>query len=247
MEKKNKLSVLMTVYNEEEYIKEAIKSVLNQSFRNFEFIIVDDGSTDNTKRVIKSFKDDRIKYYYTGKNKGFTNLDNIANFGIKKCKGKYIARIDADDICLQDRFKIQIEYLDKHFKIFMIGGGCDIIDENGDIIDIVKKRSYPSILNKYHILNSNSFIHSSIMFRNESLSFPFYPHWRDVYLYINMIREGKRLKNIPNKLVQYRINSHSIIGRQNKLGQERERERKRLNNKKPLKRIKEKKEISLKV
>ncbi len=221
-----KLSVLMTVYNEQEYIKKAIKSVLSQSFRDFEFIIVDDGSTDNTKESIKSFKDSRIKYYYTGKNKGFTNLNNIANFGIDKCKGEYVARIDADDICLKDRFKIQIEYLDKHSKIFMIGGGCDIIDEDGNVINIIKKRSYPSILYKYHIINSNPFIHSSVMFRNENLSFPLYPHWRDIYMYINMIREGKRLKNISDKLVQYRINSHSIIGRQKAYGPAREKEKK---------------------
>jgi len=205
-----KISVLTTVYNEEIFIKETIKSVLNQTLKDFEYIIIDDGSTDNTKKVIKRFKDKRIKYYYSGKNKGHTNLNSVANFGLKKCKGKYIARIDADDICYPERLEIQHNYLEKNKKIFMIGTSCDIIDKGGKIIGEVIKKSYPSILYRYHIINSNPFIHSSIMFRNKGI---LYPSWQDFYFYHRMVVEKRKIKNIPQKLVQHRTNPHGITNR----------------------------------
>jgi glycosyltransferase involved in cell wall biosynthesis len=209
--KKPKISVLTTVYNEDVFIKETIKSVLAQTFKDFEYVIIDDGSTDNTKKVIKSFKDKRIKYYYAGKNKGFKNLANTANFGLSKCNGKYIARIDADDICFPKRLEIQYNYLEKNKSIFMIGGSCDIIDQKGRVIDEIIKKSYPSILYRYHLLNSNPFIHSSVMFRNKGV---LYPSWADFYFYIRMVVEKRKIKNIPQKLVQYRINPHGIVSKE---------------------------------
>lgn len=208
-----KISVLMTVYNEEIYVEKAIESVLNQTFKDFEFIIIDDGSIDNTKKVINSFKDERIKYYYAGKNKGYTNLEKAANFGLKKCRGKYIARIDADDICYPNRLKTQYKYLERNRNIFMVGGACDIIDEKGRIIGEVKKRSYPSFLYRYRLVDSNPFIHSSIMFRNEGFM---YPSFEDFYFYTNLARFGKRMKNISQKLVKYRINPHGVVSRHTK-------------------------------
>ena len=129
---------------------------------------------------------------------------------MSKCQGKYIARIDADDICYPKRLEIQYHYLEKNKKIFMIGTSCDIINKEGKIIGEVIKKSYPSILYRYRILSSNPFIHSSIMLRNKEI---LYPNWQDFYIYYKMIIEGKKIKNIPQKLVQHRTNPHGITNR----------------------------------
>ena len=198
-----KVSVLITAYNGEKYIGETIKSVLEQDFKEeFEIVIIDDGSTDNTKKIIKSFDDKRILYYYFGKNKGYFNLHNVVNFGMKRCNGKYIARIDADDVMYKDRLRIQYNYLEKHKGIYMIGSSFNIIDSEGRFIETIKKRNYPSFLFKYHIAVSNSFLHSSIMFRNTGIE---YPSYNEHMFYVYLVFLGKKIKNIKNVLVKYRL------------------------------------------
>jgi len=207
-ERKPRISVLTTVYNGEKYLAETIKSVLNQTFRDFEYIIIDDGSTDKTKKIIKSFKDKRIKYYYYGKNRGFENWYNVLNFGLEKCKGKYVARIDADDLMKRKRLEIQYNYLEKNKDIFMVGSSCEVIDYEGNHVDYILKRSYPSILYRLYITYSNSFIHPSIFFRNEGLK---YPHSTEHFFYFNMLINGKKIKNIRDVLISYRINPEGLM------------------------------------
>jgi len=209
MEKrKPNISVLTTVYNGEKYLEETIKSVLEQTFKDFEYIIIDDGSTDKTAKIIKSFKDERIKYCYFKENKGYYNIHKAINFGLDKCKGKYIARIDADDLMLKDRLKIQYSYLEKHPKVFLIGGSSFNINEAGIVINKIKKESYPSIFYKYYMAVSNSFIHSTIMFRNEGYS---YPSYNEHLFYCWLTYNGKRMKNIKDYLIKYRINPKGMV------------------------------------
>jgi glycosyltransferase involved in cell wall biosynthesis len=205
---KPKISVLITVYNGEKFLEETIKSILNQTFKDFELIIVDDGSIDNTKKVIQKFKDKRIKYYYYGKNKGYQNLHNVINFGLEKCRGKYLARTDSDDISYPNRLKIQYQYLEKHPKIFMIGSSADVIDKNGKIIGKMIKKPWPSIILKFTIGFNNPFTHSSIMFRNEGLK---YPSYAEHYFFVQSVLLGKRLKNLREKLIAYRINPRGLV------------------------------------
>jgi len=112
------ISVVMPVCNGEKYLKEAIESILNQTYRDFEFIIVNDGSTDKTEDIILSYHDPRIRYV---KNK--TNLQIVKTFnkGIKLSCGKYIARMDADDISLPNRLEKQVSFLEKHKEIGVLG------------------------------------------------------------------------------------------------------------------------------
>lgn len=116
---KELISVIMSVYNEQEYISEAIESVLNQTYDNFEFIIIDDCSTDKTVDIIDKYakSDSRVVLYQNKSNHGLTKNLNIA---LKKAKGKYIARMDGDDICLQERFEKQVDYLEKHEDITLV-------------------------------------------------------------------------------------------------------------------------------
>ena len=106
----NKISVVMPTYNCGEHIYYAINSILKQSFKEFEFIIIDDGSTDNTEAVVKSFSDSRIKYFKL-EHKGFIES---ANFGVSVASSEWIARMDADDIAVPERFEKQIDYLNKN-------------------------------------------------------------------------------------------------------------------------------------
>ena len=100
----DKITVLMPVYNSERTINASIKSVLNQSYRNFDFIIVNDGSTDGTDSIIRSFKDDRIKYFVR-EHKG---RSAASNFAISKAETEYVARIDSDDLFFKDKLKKQV-------------------------------------------------------------------------------------------------------------------------------------------
>lgn len=101
------ISVLMPVYNCENYIREAVESILNQTYANFEFIIIDDASTDQTVAIIQSYKDKRIHLVVKPKNSGLTNS---LNYGLTIAKGKYIARMDGDDISLPNRFQNKLKF-----------------------------------------------------------------------------------------------------------------------------------------
>lgn len=122
-----KISVVMPVYNEEKYIGEAIESILHQTFEDFEFIIINDGSTDRTKSIISSFSDARIKVL-TQTNKGLTQS---LNKGLSVSTGEYIARMDGNDISLPCRLQKQVEYLESHPRIGLVGAYYLNIDEKG--------------------------------------------------------------------------------------------------------------------
>jgi glycosyltransferase involved in cell wall biosynthesis len=126
---KNLVSVIMPVYNAEKFLSESIKSILNQTYPNFEFIIINDGSTDNSKELISSFKDERIRAY------DFTNqgCSRQRNFGLSVAKGEIIALMDADDISASDRFEVQLNFLKSNEQIHVLGSNCFNIDENGKI------------------------------------------------------------------------------------------------------------------
>lgn len=131
MEKGPKISVLMSVYNGEKYLCEAIESILNQTFKDFEFLIINDGSTDKTGKILESYEDSRIRIINNKENIGLTKS---LNKGLKLAKGKYIARMDADDISLPKRFEKQVKFMDKNSEIAVCGTWLKLIGNNiGDI------------------------------------------------------------------------------------------------------------------
>lgn len=133
--KKNKklVTVYMPVFNASKYLSQAIESILNQTYSNFEFIIIDDASTDNSWKIIRSYakKDKRIIAIKNKINLGVSLTSNIA---ISQAKGKYLARMDADDISLFDRLEKQLNYFKNHPETIAIGGQCIVIDGNDHII-----------------------------------------------------------------------------------------------------------------
>lgn len=208
------LSIILPVYNSEEYIEETISSILHQSFRDFELIIIDDFSSDKSPEVIKSFKDPRIIYV---RNEVNLQLIKTLNRGIELCHGKYIARIDSDDVCLPNRFEYQIKYLDKHPEVGMVGCLPIIINENG----LVKHKSRHFIATEYSACKfacffENQFVHPSIMVRSELLrdfkysEAPCSLHMEDRELWCRMFLAGVKMSNLPNYLLKYRVHSGSI-------------------------------------
>ncbi len=162
---KIKISVVLSAYNGENHIQEAIQSILNQTLQNFELIIIDDGSTDETLHQIETFKDDRIilkSIYHVG-------LTKALNQGLCLARGDYIARMDADDIALPNRFEKQVSYLDQHSRVVCVGTAYEVLLANGNRI----KPRVPILTSSYKIKKAlpkfNPFMHGSMMIRREGL------------------------------------------------------------------------------
>lgn len=159
-----KISVLMGVYNGGEYLEAAIVSILNQSFRDFEFIIIDDASTDNSPKVLKEWaeRDPRIVLMHNQTNLGLTKTLNL---GIAKARGEWIARQDADDRSLPDRFSRQLAFLQRHPEVGIVGTGAWIIDQQGkrEAIPKLLPATHPEIL--WNVILQNPFYHTSTLFK----------------------------------------------------------------------------------
>jgi len=159
-----KVTVLMSVYNGEKYLREAIDSILKQTFKDFEFLIINDGSTDSTAEILKSYQDPRIKIINNEKNVGLTKS---LNEGLKLAKGEYIARMDADDISMPERLQKQVNILERKPDLGVVGTWCYIIDEKDNIKYEVKDDRNPVIL-RWKLLFDNVFVHSSVMMRKKA-------------------------------------------------------------------------------
>ena len=193
-----KVSVVMAVYNtKEEWLREAIESILHQTYTDFEFIIVNDGSTNNAEEVILSYQDDRIKYMKQA-NQG---PGVAANNGIDIAKGEYIARMDSDDISLPQRFEKQVAFLDQNPDVSIVGTDHEYIPSGR----IAKMLKYPKYLD---FLRGNSIGQPTVMFRR--LDFekyhlrydPAYP-CEDYELWSRAIRYVK-FANLQEVLLKYR-------------------------------------------
>lgn len=121
------ISVIMPVYNGERFLREAIDSILNQTFSDFEFIIINDGSTDGTLEIIQSYTDERIRVVNNELNQGIVAC---LNHGTELARGEYIARMDADDISLPERFEKQVDYMNNHIDVGVLGGNVIEFDIN---------------------------------------------------------------------------------------------------------------------
>ena len=126
--KNPKVSILMPAYNSEQYVAEAIESILNQTFTDFEFIIINDGSTDNTARIVRKYakQDERIRFIDSHRNRGFIARLNQC---LDLARGEYIAKMDSDDISLPERLEKQVRFLDEHIECGLVGCGFRAFDK----------------------------------------------------------------------------------------------------------------------
>lgn len=157
-----KVTVLMPVYNAEKYVGEAINSILNQTFIDFEFLIINDGSTDNSLDVIKSFDDLRIKLINNEMNLG---ISPTLNKGIDIAQGDYLARMDADDISLSIRLEKQVEFMDSHQHIGICGSWVQTFDKSGDQSIWKYPQTHEELL--FLLLFNTCFAHPSVCIRKQ--------------------------------------------------------------------------------
>lgn len=151
----------MAVKDGERYLKQAIESILAQSFKDFEFIIIDDDSSDNSVDIVKSYRDPRIKHMLNDKHLGLTAS---LNRGLDLAQGEYIARMDSDDISLAERFDEQVRYLDSHPDVAVLGTGIRFIDEAGNPIEDVIFSSDHDLI-KWDLCFYNPIAHPTVMIR----------------------------------------------------------------------------------
>lgn len=204
------ISVIMSVYNGGEYLPEAIESILKQTYNNFEFIIINDGSTDNSLPVIKSYGDSRIVLI----NQENTGLAVALNNGIKIAKGKYIARMDADDISMPERLNLQYEFLEMNPEVIVVGGNAEIIEKSGNYVFTSNQLlEWAPIKNK---LPETPFFHSSTMYRKSSFEnvggYPEIYRIEDVVFFNKLARIGE-LRNLQEVLIKYRLTPTAVTSK----------------------------------
>ncbi len=207
------ISIIMSVYNAEKYLKESLESILSQTYKNFEFIIVEDCSSDSSLNILKEYamQDQRIILIENKRNLGLTKNLNKA---IKISKRKYIARMDADDISEKNRLEEQIKFLENNHEIDILGTFSKNINELGEVIGRrkapIKHEDILKLLPKV-----NPIAHPTVMFRKSSLKQiggynEAYRKCQDYELWFRAASFGLKMHNIPNFLMKYRMNDNYV-------------------------------------
>lgn len=205
-----KVTILMPARNAGKYIAEAIRSVLQQTYTDFELLIVDDGSTDDTVKVVRGFKDRRIRLL--SKEKEGTSV--ALNVGLQMARGIYIARFDADNICLPTRLERQVIFLDGHPAYLVVGSDAEYICENGEHLFnfYCAGHTHREIID--NLYRRCPFIHSTVMYRRDAVlrigGYSRYAHgFEDYFLWVQLLKMGKSC-NLPEPLLKARINPSSF-------------------------------------
>lgn len=209
------VSVLMAAYREKpEYLRLAIESILSQTYSDFDFIIVlDDPDNLNLLEIMQYYAgiDKRVRIIVNEKNIG---LALSLNKAIESSTGKYLARMDADDICLPDRFSSQVMYLDSHPEIAVLGTNKIIIDENGKTISKGSALPTTSVGIKETLKYSNIIVHPSVMMRAEIIKkvggYRAFPTTQDYDLWSRLFDKGYKFAILNEYLIKYRINTSGV-------------------------------------
>jgi glycosyltransferase involved in cell wall biosynthesis len=204
------VSIIMPVYNGEKHLKDAIASILSQSYTNLEFIIIDDASSDASSKIIQAMKDRRIRSVRNRKNLG---VARSLNRGLELAKGKYIARMDADDLSFPTRIEKQVQFLESNTDHGMVGTQYVNMDQNRNIYEIgAQLQSFQEIM--YAIQSMNVFCHGSVMFRQAFIKQNNirYSHckFEDYELWTRLIKLTK-MANIPDVSYAYMNNPLGVF------------------------------------
>lgn len=202
----SQLTVLMPVYNAEKYLAEAIESILQQSFRDFEFLIIDDGSTDRSVEIVQSYADPRIRFIQNEKNLG---ISATLNKGIALAAAEYIARMDADDISYPDRLAKQLAYMQAHPACAMVSSLVRVMTEDGEFVRVDK---FESDYFYYNLTFICWIYHPTVMYRKSAV--------KEVGMYAVLYAEDFELfwqlsrkytfYNLPEVLLDYRVTNQSL-------------------------------------
>lgn len=202
---KAELSIIMPLYNTDQYVGEAVESLLSQSYGDFELIIVDDCSTDGSMDVLKQFNDSRISILHNETNQGIVFSRNK---GLEAATGAFIAPFDSDDVAMPDKFKLQIDFLKKHTGYGMVGSWVRMIDEQGNLLKKcwklkAKPERIPAIL-----FFRNYFVQSAVVMRREAIPKHGYRIGYDLvedWMMWCEIAASYPVWNFPEYLVKYRV------------------------------------------
>ncbi|MBK9758768.1 MAG: glycosyltransferase [Flavobacteriales bacterium] len=209
------ITVLMPLYNGAAFLHEAIESVLGQTHTDFELLIISDGSTDGSDRIVRSFSDPRIHFIPNDRNRG---LVAVLNDGIDHARGRYIARMDADDVMRSDRLAKQFEFLEAHVEIAVVATFVDLINTDGEITGAwdtdraaVDEDEIQSMMPRTACI-----AHPTVMIRRSSLGSlrydPKQVEGEDWDLWLRMRSRGLRIAKIPEALLRYRQHLNSFTG-----------------------------------
>lgn len=207
-----RVSVLMPVYNGEPYLREAIDSILRQTFADFEFLIIDDGSIDGSAAIVESYDDPRIQLARNGRNLG---LVATLNKGLDLCRGEYIARMDCDDIALPSRLQKQVEYLDKHPNVGLLGTWSKRFHSGENYL--FRPPTEDAAI-RFHLMFDNVFYHNTVMLRRQLLHEhgltydASYQHAEDYEFWVRCSKYTK-VANLPEVLVLYRFHPDNTSNR----------------------------------
>lgn len=200
------VSVVMPAYNAGNYIEEAVNSILDQSYSNFEFIIIDDGSTDCTPEILKRLTDPRIKLIFNEKNEGNYPARNKA---CRLAKGKYIAVMDADDVAMPERVAIQVKYMEDNLDVLLVGGAYRLMGKNRIIVEATKWGEI-----RYILIKTFCMLHPTILIRKQALEEVGYYRIDSLYaedydLILRLAVKGKVI-NLPDVLLMRRLHDKQI-------------------------------------
>ena len=198
-----KVTVLMSEYNtKEKELKESIKSILNQTYKNFDLLIIDDCSNEKSEKIIKSFKDERIKFI---KNKENLGLAKSLNKGINLINTEYIIRMDTDDIEKKDRIEKQIKFIKKHPEYSVVSGNINFFDEKG----IYKTTNRHGEVRKEDLVKGTPFVHPTMIIKTKDIKaiggYPDYRRGQDYAMIMEMYANGYKGYIMDDILIDYRM------------------------------------------
>jgi glycosyltransferase involved in cell wall biosynthesis len=198
--------VLMSAHNDRRYLAESVGSILDQSFEDFEFLIVDDGSTDGSSEVLRSICDSRVQLITSPQNIGLTRSLNV---GLDRARGRYVARMDADDVAEPTRLEWQVDAMERQPDLGLLGTGRLLIDDAGASINIARPaHGRAAVL--WKMLLGNAFAHPTVMIRREVLERhqlrydERYITAQDYELWVRLMKHTNA-DNLPEPLVRYRL------------------------------------------
>jgi len=204
-----KVSVLMPAYNAEKYIGEAIESILNQTFKDFEFIIINDGSTDNTAKIVRKYAnhDKRIKFIDNKNNRGIVA---VLNQGLDLCTGKYIARMDSDDISLPERLEKQVEYMDEHHECGVVGAAIKLFGAKSGIWrNASSVKLFDLLIHGSQVFHPSAMIRTSVLRDNKIYYSSQYPHAEDYAFWMAIVQVAE-IHNLQTILLNYRWHDSNV-------------------------------------
>jgi glycosyltransferase involved in cell wall biosynthesis len=202
------ISVIMSVFGYKELVSGSIESILQQTFKKFVFIIIDDGCDYDLEQIIRTFKDSRIIYLKNEENIGLTRS---LNRGLKLSKTEYIVRQDAGNISVPERIEKQQCFLENNPEYFLVGSSAILIDEEGN--ELCRETTEVDFNKISHKLGSHNCIyHSSIMFRNDRNYYyrDKFKYSQDYDLYLRLLSDGIKITNLPDFLIKERLLQNSI-------------------------------------